>query len=380
MHLAKVQYKNRILQKSSLGYAKVFSRMTPSDLTLSARPSVVDEAGADSLILKPERVIALPQGTNNSCWADASLVALRMQGVGRLIGDTVKLTPEPTKMHVKATLESLADDWQNLTIAELQRRRDNILDLFAKHYERTPGYMSSLSEFFVEFAHMLPSLSCSIASAKPCPNQKCRHRNVQLPSLETSPDNNICSVVDVFTPADSSTARPTVLALVQQFFQPRKIIRHRSGTVTDCEKCSQSLPTIDQRVIVDRAPHILSVDCPVGSAQNYPEVAKPHNLELLRPMELSYENLKGEKRTVTYMLCSVIHLVGAAHWVVSSRVKLGDEQDPSWITCNGLASKTVAPCTPQDVTRVILQRRVQRFMFKRIYDVQVNKQGHTILA
>jgi hypothetical protein len=219
-------------------------RFRPRDLTLCASNSLQKSDAAQQLYGQ-EPVVWLQQG-NNTCWLDAMLVAMRMQGIGRFVYDVTDELDDTTSIKSKV-LALLVADWSREAhqLASLRKRIQDGIAQVAPMF--ATGACANPSDLWDLGAAGIPSVSFNVAKKKAC--TKCGLANY----YQSRQDR----VAGIQIPSHQGN-KSTLPQLLNDHFDEHEIDHHKSE-FSVCRRCKNPLPLVQKRVVVDRAPFILSI-------------------------------------------------------------------------------------------------------------------------
>jgi hypothetical protein len=333
------------------GTLRFYPRMKKHDLSICAYEDQPPE-----MLSGPEKATALRQG-HNTCWLDAMVTGMRMHGIGRLAYDAKD--PEDPPTCTSLTLELLRADWTSFnTLEDVNKFRDPILASIATQSNIHAGSMASPADLWQFAARGIPSVSFGTMKKKLCTT--CGEANYH----QTPQDIEVNSI-ELF-----NSGKATLPELLNARFEEQTIQSHRVDFAT-CTKCSDhpALPLRQKTVVIDRPPHILCIGLPTGEKTRMPDLSDPKTI--LDGVNMKYENLEGEARSVVYKAAALVYTSGANHWAVAANVKYKRTRaaklmQEGWLECDGLTG-AIREVNGRTLNPKIKGGSVARILFKRVY-------------
>ncbi|KAG9676533.1 hypothetical protein KCU99_g2715, partial [Aureobasidium melanogenum] len=182
-------------------------------------------------------------------------------------------------------------------------------------------------DFWQFAAKGLPSVSFDPIKKKTCTS--CHESTC----YQTSQDIDVNSI-ELYGQASSQGTFPHAL---NSWFKDQDIQKHKENFST-CSSCNNELPFSQKTVMLDRLPHVLCVGMNTGEKDSLPDLKDPNTV--LGGVELKFEHISGEERSVKYKTVALVYSGGPSHWVSAVRVKYQKTATSKtavegWLGCDG---------------------------------------------
>ncbi|KAH0340598.1 hypothetical protein KCU81_g6724, partial [Aureobasidium melanogenum] len=245
-----------------------------------------------------------------------------------------------------------------------------ILDqVSAQSVHTEEGSMENPCEFWQFATRGSPSVSFNTIKKKTCTS--CHDSTY----YQTPQDIDVNSI-ELYGQASSKNTFPHVL---NSWFKDQAIRKHKDNFST-CSSCNNELPFEQKTVMLDRPPHFLCVGMNTGEKDSLPDLKDPNTV--LDGVELKFEHISGEERSVKYKTIALVYSSGLNHFVSAVKVKYKKTASSKtavegWLECDGQKGS----CREVDGRTLkpkIKSGAVARVLLKRVYNESENGAGGAV--